>query len=190
MIWDNICTGGYAGRLYAVNPHAGQIGAEPCLASAADLPEHVDLAVIAVPQAAVLNAAEQCGRRGVHALVVITSGLDAGHRAGLLATCRRYGMRLIGPNCFGVAVPSIGLDTTFAAARPRAGVARRGHRTQRRPRIARRLQRQTQATSSRARRHTRTKSETACRCPIREGCKITVGGSWNQDHRHPLPSGE
>jgi len=123
VIWDNICTGGYAGRLYAVNPHAGQIGAEPCLASAADLPEHVDLAVIAVPPAAVLDAAEQCGRRGVHALVVITSGLDAATRAGLLATCRRYGMRLIGPNCFGVAVPSIGLDATFAASHPRAGVA-------------------------------------------------------------------
>jgi predicted CoA-binding protein len=74
VIWDNICTGGYAGRLYAVNPHARQIGGEPCLASAADLPEHVDLAVIAVPPAAVLDAAEQCGRRGVHALAVITSG--------------------------------------------------------------------------------------------------------------------
>ena len=123
VIWDNICTGGYAGRLYAVNPHAGQIGGEPCLASAADLPEHVDLAVIAVPPAAVLDTAEQCGRRGVGALVVITSGLDDATRAGLLATCRRHGMRLIGPNCFGVAVPSIGLDTTFAAAHPRAGVA-------------------------------------------------------------------
>ena len=123
VIWDNIRTGGYAGRLYAVNPHARQIGAEPCLASAADLPEHVDLAVITVPPAAVLDAAEQCGRRGVHALVVITSGLDAATRAGLLAACRRHGMRLIGPNCFGVAVPSIGLDTTFAAAHPRAGVA-------------------------------------------------------------------
>ncbi len=111
------------GRLYAVNPHAGQIGGEPCLASAADLPEHVDLAVIAVPPATVLDAAEQCGRRGVHALVVITSGLDDATRAGLLATCRRHGMRLIGPNCFGVAVPSIGLDTTFAASHPRAGVA-------------------------------------------------------------------
>ena len=123
VIWDNICTGGYAGRLYAVNPHAGQIGGEPCLASAADLPGHVDLAVIAVPAAAVLDAAEQCGRRGVRALVVITSGLDDATRAGLLATCRRHGMRLVGPNCFGVAVPSIGLDATFAAAHPRAGVA-------------------------------------------------------------------
>jgi len=122
-IWDNIRDAGYAGRRYAVNPHARQIDGEPCLASAADLPEHVDLAVIAVPAGAVLDTAEQCGRRGVRAVVVVTSGLDAAARAALLATCRRHGMRLIGPNCFGVAVPGIGLDATFAAAHPRAGVA-------------------------------------------------------------------
>ncbi len=122
-IWDNIRGAGYAGKLYAVNPHASQIGGEPCLASAAGLPEHTDLAVIAVPAAAVLDTAEQCGRRGVRALVVVTSGLDDAARAGLLAVCRRHGMRLIGPNCFGVAVPGIGLDATFAAARPRPGTA-------------------------------------------------------------------
>ena len=71
-IWDNIRDAGYAGTVYPVNPHARQIGGEPALASPADLPEHVDLAVIAVPAAAVVNTAEQCGQRGVHACVVIT----------------------------------------------------------------------------------------------------------------------
>jgi acyl-CoA synthetase (NDP forming)/GNAT superfamily N-acetyltransferase len=122
-IWDNIRDAGYTGRLYPVNPHAQQIGGLPCLASADDLPEQVDLAVIAVPAAAVLEAAGQCGRRGVRAVVVITSGLDDTVRAGLLATCRRHGMRLVGPNCFGVAVPGIGLDATFAAAHPQPGTA-------------------------------------------------------------------
>jgi acyl-CoA synthetase (NDP forming)/GNAT superfamily N-acetyltransferase len=123
VIWDNIRGAGYVGKVYAVNPHARQIGGEPVLASAADLPERTDVAVIAVPAAAVLDAAEQCGRRGVRAVVVITSGLDDAARADLLATCRRHGMRLVGPNCFGVAVPAIGLDATFAAAHPRPGVA-------------------------------------------------------------------
>ncbi len=123
MIWDNIRDAGYAGTVYPVNPHARQIGGEPALASSADLPEHVDLAVIAVPAAAVVDTAEQCGQRGVRACVVITSGLDDAARAGLLAACRRHGMRLIGPNCFGVAVPGIGLDATFAAAHPKPGVA-------------------------------------------------------------------
>jgi acyl-CoA synthetase (NDP forming)/GNAT superfamily N-acetyltransferase len=123
VIWDNIRGAGYAGTVYPVNPHANDIGGVPALASAADLPGQVDLAVIAVPAPALVDTMEQCGQRGVRACVVITSGLDDAIRAGLLAACRRHGMRLIGPNCFGVAVPGIGLDATFAAAHPEPGVA-------------------------------------------------------------------
>ena len=122
-ILDNIRTGGYAGRLYVVNPRARQISGEHCLSSVLDLPEPADLAVIAVPAAAVLGVAEQCGQRGVRSLVVIASGLDAAGCADLLAVCRRNGMRLVGPNCFGVAVPAIGLDATFASRHPRPGAA-------------------------------------------------------------------
>jgi len=122
VILDNIRAGGYAGRCYAVNPRARQIGGERCLASVLDLPEPPDLAVIAVPASAVLEAAEQCGQRGVRSLVVVTSGLDAAACADLLAVCRRHGMRLVGPDCFGVAVPGIGLNATFAASAPRTGV--------------------------------------------------------------------
>jgi acyl-CoA synthetase (NDP forming)/GNAT superfamily N-acetyltransferase len=121
-ILDNIRAAGYAGRLYTVNPRARQVGAEPCLASAHDLPEPADLAVIAVPAAAVLEVAAQCGQRGVRSVVVITSGLDAARSAELLSVCRSHGMRLVGPDCFGVAVPSLGLDATFAARPARAGV--------------------------------------------------------------------
>jgi acyl-CoA synthetase (NDP forming)/GNAT superfamily N-acetyltransferase len=122
-ILDNIRAGGYSGRVYAVNPRARQIGGERCLASVLDLPEPVDLAVVAVPATAVLDVAQQCGQRGVRSLVVITSGLDTAASADLLAVCRRHGMRLVGPNCFGVAVPAIGLDATFAARHPQPGVA-------------------------------------------------------------------
>jgi acyl-CoA synthetase (NDP forming)/GNAT superfamily N-acetyltransferase len=121
-ILDNIRTGGYAGRLYVVNPRARQISGEHCLPSVLDLPEPADLAVIAVPAAAVLGVAERCGQRGVRSLVVITSGLDTAACADLLAVCRRNGMRLVGPNCFGVAVPAIGLDATFADRHPKPGV--------------------------------------------------------------------
>ena len=123
VILENIRGGGYAGRLYTVNPRARQIDGDRCLASVLDLPEPADLAVIAVPAPAVLGVAEQCGQRGVRSLVVITSGLDAAACADLLAVCRRHGMRLVGPDCFGVAVPGIGLDATFAASRLRPGVA-------------------------------------------------------------------
>jgi predicted CoA-binding protein len=120
-ILDNIRSGGYAGPLYVVNPRARQIGGEHCLSSVLDVPEPPDLAVIAVPAASVLDVAEQCGQRGVRSLVVITSGLDAAACADLLAECRRHGMRLVGPDSFGVAVPAIGLNATFAAHHPQPG---------------------------------------------------------------------
>ena len=121
-ILHNIVTGGFAGPVYAVNPRGQSMEGLRCLPSVADLPEHVDLAVIAVPAPAVPGVAAECGRRGVRSLVVITSGLGPAG-ADLLAICRRHGMRLVGPNCFGIAVPGLGLDATFGAGRPRAGAA-------------------------------------------------------------------
>ncbi len=119
----NIRGAGYAGQLHAVNPHATDIEGIPCVPSAADLPEPPDLALVAVPAASVLQVAEECGQRGAKSLVVITSGLTPVQSASLLGTCRRWGMRLVGPNCFGVATPSIGLDATFAVHHPAPGRA-------------------------------------------------------------------
>jgi acyl-CoA synthetase (NDP forming)/GNAT superfamily N-acetyltransferase len=121
-ILHNIVTSGFSGEIYPVNPHVPALEGLPCLASAADLPDHIDVAVIAVPAASVVEAAAECGRRRVRSLVVVTSGLgDKG--PDLLATCRRYGMRLVGPNCFGVAVPDLGLDATFGVSHPAPGSA-------------------------------------------------------------------
>jgi acyl-CoA synthetase (NDP forming)/GNAT superfamily N-acetyltransferase len=121
-ILHNIVTGGFTGPVYAVNPHARTIEGVPCVASVSDLPGQVDLAVIVVPPSALPEVAAQCGRNGVRALVVITSALGAAG-AELLAICRQYGMRLVGPNCFGIIMPWIGLDATFAADHPLPGVA-------------------------------------------------------------------
>jgi acyl-CoA synthetase (NDP forming)/GNAT superfamily N-acetyltransferase len=122
-ILQNIIDDGFPGRVYAVNPGAAELDGVPCVPSAAALPEQVDLAVIAVPAAAVLGIAEDCGRRGVRALVVSTSGLDRAARAELLSICRRHGMRLVGPTSFGVANTAMPLDATFAARHPLAGMA-------------------------------------------------------------------
>jgi acyl-CoA synthetase (NDP forming)/GNAT superfamily N-acetyltransferase len=119
----NIRDAGFAGALYAVNPHLADIEGIPCAGSVPALPEPPDLAVVAVPAASVVDVAQECGERRVKALVVITSGLDARQQAGLLDASRRWGMRLVGPNCFGVAVPGIGLDATFAVHHPAAGTA-------------------------------------------------------------------
>ena len=122
-ILQNIVGGGFSGPVYPVNPGAAEVGGMPCVPSAAALPEQVDLAVIAAPPAAVVGIAEDCGRRGVKALVVTTSGLDRAARAQLLGICRRNGMRLVGPTCFGVANTAISLNATFAARHPRPGMA-------------------------------------------------------------------
>jgi len=122
-VLDNIRTCGYPGQLFAVNPNASQLGGVPCFPDVASLPETPELALLAVPPAAVPDVAEACGARGVRGLVVFTTGIGIAESADLLAICRRHGMRLIGPNCFGIAVPGIGLDATFAAAHPAAGTA-------------------------------------------------------------------
>ena len=123
VILRNIITGGFRGPVYPVNPGAAELEGIPCLPSAAALPEDVDLAVIAVPAAAVLGVAEECGKRGVKVLAVVAAGLSGPARAELLGICRRHGMRMVGPASFGVANPSTGLDATFAARHPAAGSA-------------------------------------------------------------------
>ena len=122
-ILRNIRDASFGGALYAVNPHAGDIEGVPCVPSVAALPEAPDLVVVAVPAARVLEVAQECGKRGAGSLVVITSGLTPAQESSLLEASRRGGMRLVGPNCFGVAVPGLGLDATFAMHHPSPGKA-------------------------------------------------------------------
>jgi acyl-CoA synthetase (NDP forming)/GNAT superfamily N-acetyltransferase len=117
----NIRDAGFAGTLYAVNPHGCDIEDIPCVAAVTELPEAPDLAVITVPAGRVAQVAQECGRRGIKSLVVITSGLTAAQEAGLLEATRQGSMRLVGPNSFGVAVPGIGLQATFAVHHPATG---------------------------------------------------------------------
>jgi acyl-CoA synthetase (NDP forming)/GNAT superfamily N-acetyltransferase len=116
----NLVKGCYTGDLYAVNPHADSVAGVDCHGSVSELPEAPELAVLCVPAKAVPAVAEECGRRGVRALVVISSGVDA---EALLDAVRRHGMRLVGPNCLGVSTSSfdVRMNATFAGDRDRAG---------------------------------------------------------------------
>ncbi|MDT0457337.1 GNAT family N-acetyltransferase [Streptomyces sp. DSM 41527] len=124
-ILHNLREAHFAGLLHAVNPHAHAVLRIPAYPSVAGLPHPPDLAVIAIPAAAVPEAAVQCGRAGVRALVVVTSGLDAGQSAALTAACRRWDMRMAGPNCLGVANTEepVRMDATFAVTKPLPGTA-------------------------------------------------------------------
>ncbi|WP_328505958.1 bifunctional acetate--CoA ligase family protein/GNAT family N-acetyltransferase [Streptomyces sp. NBC_00391] len=117
--------GGYTRHLYAVNPAASSILGVPSHPSVGALPRIPDLAVLAVPAAVVPAVAEECGKAGVRALLVVTAGLDADQARALLAACRSHGMRLVGPNCLGISNtdPELKLDATFAAGHPRPGTA-------------------------------------------------------------------
>ncbi|MET7380605.1 GNAT family N-acetyltransferase [Streptomyces sp. NPDC005526] len=124
-ILRNIRTGSYTGRLFAVHPEARSVAGVHAYPSVAALPQVPELAVVAVPAAAVPRVAEECGAAGVAALLVVTAGLDVHQSGALLGACRRYGMRLVGPNCLGLAdtEQDVRLDATFAARHPGPGTA-------------------------------------------------------------------
>lgn len=117
--------GGFTGRLFAVNPGATSLLGVPSYPSVDSLPTTPDLVVIAGPAASVPTVAEQCGKAGVRALVVVTAGLDDEQARALLTVCRTYGMRMVGPDCLGVSntEPRLCLDATFAAGHPLPGTA-------------------------------------------------------------------
>ncbi|GGZ20020.1 bifunctional acetate--CoA ligase family protein/GNAT family N-acetyltransferase [Streptomyces poonensis] len=120
-----LSTGGFTGRLFAVNPNVSTILGVHAYPSVGALPLVPDLAVIAVPAGDVPQVAEECGKHGVRALLVVSAGLDARQAAALLAVCRSHDMRLVGPNCLGLAntEETVRLDATFAAAHPEPGTA-------------------------------------------------------------------
>ncbi|MFI7680130.1 GNAT family N-acetyltransferase [Actinophytocola sp. NPDC049390] len=110
----NLLDGGFSGKLTAVNPHADEIAGVPCRPSIAELTEVPDLAVVCVPAPTVPDAVEECGREGIPAVVVISAGLSGTDLADrVVASIRRHGMRLVGPNCIGVANTATGMNATF-----------------------------------------------------------------------------
>ncbi|MCX5435343.1 bifunctional GNAT family N-acetyltransferase/acetate--CoA ligase family protein [Streptomyces sp. NBC_00063] len=124
-VLHHLRTGGYTGRLFAVNPRATSVMGVLSYPSVSALPKVPDLVVLAIPALALPAAAEECGKAGARALLVVSSGLDRDQAQALLEACRTYGMRLVGPNCLGVSNtdPELSLDATFAARHPLPGSA-------------------------------------------------------------------
>ena len=112
--------GGYAGRVFPVNPGHTEVQGLPAYASIGNIRENVDLAVIAVPATMVPEAVDQCLARGVKALTVFTSGFAETGPDGAAAQdrmrdrCRAAGVRLLGPNCLGLMNVRSGMFLTFS----------------------------------------------------------------------------
>jgi acetyl coenzyme A synthetase (ADP forming)-like protein len=128
-IFHNLLSYGFQGPVYPVNPTAEVVQSVLAYASIEAINGPVDLAIIVVPATQVVEVAAACGRKGVKALVVISAGFSETGAEGqerqreLLSVCRAAGMRLIGPNCMGIANtdPTVALDATFAPAAPPFG---------------------------------------------------------------------
>lgn len=129
QILENLVTHGFAGAVYPVNPTASAVHSIRAYPSVESIPDEVDLAVIVVPKQHVCPAAEACGRKGVKGLVVISAGFAEVGGSGverqkeLVEIVRRYGMRLVGPNCMGVlnTAADRSMNATFAPTMPPAG---------------------------------------------------------------------
>jgi acyl-CoA synthetase (NDP forming)/GNAT superfamily N-acetyltransferase len=104
----NLVLGGYQGRVYAVNPAAQSVAGLPAYPTVGDIPDSVDVAIVAVPADAVQDVVLDCAAKGVHGLVVISSGFAETGEEGrqrqrkLVGLARSYGLRLVGPNCLGL----------------------------------------------------------------------------------------
>lgn len=128
-IFHNLLSYGFNGPVYPVNPTAEVVQSVPAYRSVEAIPGPVDLAIIVVPAKRVVEVVAECGSKGVKALVVISAGFSETGGAGqegqaeLLRVCRASGMRLIGPNCMGIANtdPEVLLDATFAPGVPPQG---------------------------------------------------------------------
>jgi len=135
-VFGNLLRMGFAGPVYPVNAEARHVAGVRAYPSVLDIPDDVDLVVVAVPAASVPGVVEQCAARGVRGLVVISGGFgewgdDAERAAGreaqreLVSEARARGMRVVGPNCLGVVNtdPSVRLNASLAPLPPLSGRA-------------------------------------------------------------------
>jgi len=128
-LFHNILHQEFNGVVYPVNPNAEVVASVKAYPSVLDIPGEVDLAVVIVPAEIAQQVVEQCGRKGVRGIVVISAGFAESGAEGidrqerLLEIARSYGMRLVGPNCMGIinTNPQVNMNATFSSIFPPAG---------------------------------------------------------------------
>ncbi|MBE9581946.1 MAG: acetate--CoA ligase family protein, partial [Proteobacteria bacterium] len=126
-ILNNIVRYGYTGAVYPINPKAREILGRRAYPDLVSVPSDIDLAVVALPAAAVMGVVEQCGKKKVDSVVIITAGFkeigpDGARLEKDLATrARELGIRVVGPNCLGIIDTICPLNASFASGMPLDG---------------------------------------------------------------------
>ena len=114
-------------NIFPVNPKRKTVLGLECFPDIASLPEHIDLAVIVTPAKTVPDLVEECGKADAEGIIIISAGFKEIGEEGkqleqkIIAIRKKYGMKIIGPNCIGVIRPNIGLNASFLKARPIGG---------------------------------------------------------------------
>jgi acetyltransferase len=131
QILSNLITYGFTGAVYPVNPRASAICSVRAWPRVDAIPDRVDLAIVVVPQAQVMDVVAESCAAGVKGLIVISAGYREMGEAGaereraLADFVRQQGVRMVGPNCMGIvnADPAVSMNATFATAMPPFGHA-------------------------------------------------------------------
>ncbi|MGQ9683009.1 MAG: acetate--CoA ligase alpha subunit [Anaerolineae bacterium] len=126
-VLNNVLQYGFQGQVYPINPQATEILGLRSYPTVLDVPAPIDLAVIVVPNKFVPEVIDQCGRKGVKGAVIISAGFKEAGLEGVklerqvVATAKKYGLRIVGPNCLGVIDTVQSLNASFAAGMPPRG---------------------------------------------------------------------
>ncbi|MHA1379344.1 MAG: acetate--CoA ligase alpha subunit [Candidatus Helarchaeota archaeon] len=128
-VLNNIIKGGFNGKIYPINPKATEILGVKAYTSVKNVPNSIDLAVIIVPARFVPQVMEECGEKNITAVIVISAGFkEIGHEGAILEKklveiCKKYGIRMLGPNVLGLTSYSSNtlLNATFAPSAPIKG---------------------------------------------------------------------
>jgi len=126
-ILKNMLQYGYSGGIYPVNPKCNEILGLTCYPDISAVPDPLELAVVILPAPAIPAVLEDCGKRGVKAVTVISGGFKEVGELGkelekqILEIIKKYGMRMIGPNCVGTFNLVTGMNTTFIKGLPARG---------------------------------------------------------------------
>ncbi|MFP4040615.1 MAG: acetate--CoA ligase family protein [Desulfosudaceae bacterium] len=128
-IFANVLRGEFKGTLYPVNPKARSILSVRCYPSLLDIPDPVDLAMIILPPPAALKSVDDCIKKGIRGIVIVSAGFKEVGEEGariereIAEKCRAAGIPLVGPNCLGVINPSdkVRLNASFSTRIPHQG---------------------------------------------------------------------